>query len=357
MRGPRTPTQPRQGWKDVPPEARSGGRLDRGFAHQSPPPCWPGTTRTTAPDRGDTCPWGRESRTPQAQPTEIKKQTNQHLVPQSGGPAAPRGRARGDFLSPASPRAPHRRPRAGAAGPGPARPLPHGGRRGLSLPERGPRGSARGGLRRGPAAPPSGRGRGDTHPLGAAAARSSSAALDRLTLPGRRRPRGPGPAGCAPRLRAPPPPAAAGPARAAGPPRACSPAVGGRRGVWARSGRRARAEEGAARRGPAGQLYAPPLPARPSGRCCPSAPGPPRIPSLGGGAAPPSGRAGSGARPEEPGRLGAPALAEPGAAPSPDPVAWARCHAGTSPGRRTQPGGGVALGPFHTLRRVCPETC
>lgn len=91
------------------------------------------------------------------------------------------------------------------------------------------------------------------------AAPSSSAALGRrrLTRPGRLRPGGPGPAGCAPRLHAPPPPPA-GPGRAAGLPRACSPTVGGRAAsgrtcgpprVWALGAGAAGGDGGGGRRG------------------------------------------------------------------------------------------------------------
>lgn len=294
MRGPRTPTQPRQGWKDVPLDARSGRRLDRGFAHPFLPPFRGPFVRSAgqAQHRTHNCPLtavtlatgGGESCTPPSQPTEIRKTAFGAPIRRASGTPGP---GSGRVPEPGAPRAtrvPHVPSHRAGGGP-----LPPGAA----------------GLDTGPAAPPSGR----------AAERLTARRGRRSVLFGRVGP--PHAAGEAPaprtrlgRLRPAAPRAAAGSwPRASG--RAPAGMLPGRRRaprVWAR------AEEGGAA-GLAGQLYAaaPPLPARPSGRCCPSAPSPPRIPSLGGGAAPPSGRAGSGGEagrgpppPEEPGRSGLP---------------------------------------------------
>lgn len=153
--------------------------------------------------------------------------------PDGKGHVSTRGRHPGGRRPP---RPPH--PPARAAGPGLS---PRSRRSGSSGP--GPR-------------------RGDTHPLGRRRSVLSGRAGP-LTPPGRRRPRGPGRAACAPRLRAPWPPPPAAPARAAGPPRA-SPA-GGAGAAHVRAGGR----PGSARSGRAGGWTAlgAPLPARPSGRC------------------------------------------------------------------------------------------
>ncbi|TKC50231.1 hypothetical protein EI555_000724 [Monodon monoceros] len=110
-------------------------------------------------------------------------------------------------------------------------------------------------------------------------------------------------------------------------------------GAAARPGSPSRGLRAGQRRGPGRAAFRPghrnthPAPrGAASGRCCPCAPGPPRIPSLGGRPAPPSGHAGSrpppppapraGLRPEQPGKLGGPAPAPGVLSPRRPPKAW-----------------------------------
>ncbi|XP_045697047.1 collagen alpha-1(I) chain-like [Phyllostomus hastatus] len=209
MLGPRTPPTPGRGpgWTEVRLEVGGGGGRR---CTEAPPP--PGQ----APRRAHTCPLaaatlvtgGGEPSVPQLEPTETRTRASGARIRRAGDT---RSQARGEVPSPGSPRARHTLPaRVGRAAASPRAARPSGLLAGL-------------GTRRLPAGPrrhsPARRGRRSV----------LSGRAGPLTPPGRRRPRGPRPAACAPRLRARPPPPA-GPARAAGPRRACSgPSAGGGR--------------------------------------------------------------------------------------------------------------------------------
>lgn len=319
-------------------EGRPAGGAKRRKAGQRlcppipPAPSWPFRRERGAgpaphtqlpPDRGDTCHWGRGVlHAPVATDGNSK---NSIWGPHPEGQRHP-GPARGEFLS----RGPRARPGSRTSPPSPSRGPGHGAGRAAFRPGRGDtHRSARpplGPLRPRWAASRRRGGSGPADPARPAAPRGSTRRRRRQLAPRER----PGPRGHAPR------------------PSAGATGVGAGAG-----GRRGRTRWTALRRGPA----APRAPQRPllPERAEPAAHSLTR--RRGCASVRPCGERRRGrARAASAGRtwpVGAPALAEPGAARSPHARARARCHAGTPPGRA--PGRGPP-GSCHSLSRTCPAT-